>query len=245
MLCGMEKPKPQYVKLKHYILHQITSGKWPPHSQIPSENDLVAQYNVSRMTVNRALRELSDSGVVSRVQGVGSFVALPKVDSPMFEVRSIRDEIHARGQVHVVNVLVRELVAARAVTTRRFDLPVGSNLFHSRLLHMANGKPLQLEDRFVNPACAPDYLDVDFTVETPHEYLTRIAPLERTEHEIEADVANVKVAKTLRIEAGDPLLILSRRTWSRGRVASLVRLTHPAANYRFVGAFQVGNTQLP
>lgn len=241
----MEKPKPQYAKLKHYILRQITSGQWPPHSQIPSENDLVAQFDVSRMTVNRALRELSDSGAVTRVQGVGSFVAVPKVDSPMFEVRSIRDEIHARGQVHVVDVLTCERVAARALVTRRFDLPAGSALFHSRLLHLADGKPLQLEERFVNPASAPDYLDVDFTVETPHEYLTRIAPLERTEHEIEADVANTKVAKTLRIEAGDPLLILSRRTWSRNRVASLVRLTHPAAIYRFVGAFQVGNGPSP
>jgi GntR family transcriptional regulator, histidine utilization repressor len=241
----MEKPQPRYARLKHYILRQITSGKWPPHSQIPSENELVAQFDVSRMTVNRALRELSDSGVVTRVQGVGSFVALPKVDSPMFEVRSIRDEIHARGQIHVVDVLTRELVVAPAPTARKFDLPAGSNLFHSRLLHLTDGKPLQLEDRFVNPACAPDYLDIDFTVETPHEYLTRVAPLERTEHEIEADVANAKTAKIFHIQAGDPLLILSRRTWSRGRVASLVRLTHPAAIYRFVGAFQVGNSSHP
>ncbi|WP_036135313.1 histidine utilization repressor [Luteimonas mephitis] len=236
----MEKPKPQYAKLKHYVLQQITSGKWPPHSQIPSENELVAQFDVSRMTVNRALRELTDSGVVTRVQGVGSFVALPKVDSPMFEVRSIRDEIRARGQTHVVNVLTRELVVARAPIARRFDLPIGSSLFHSRLLHFTDNTPLQLEERFVNPACAPGYLDIDFMVEIPHEYLTRVAPLERTEHEIEAEVANAKIAKTLHIEAGDPLLILSRRTWSRGRVASLVRLTHPAAIYRFVGTFQVG-----
>lgn len=241
----MEKPKPQYARLKQYVLQQITSGKWPPHSQIPSENELVAQFDVSRMTVNRALRELTDSGVVTRVQGVGSFVALPKVDSPMFEVRSIREEIGARGQTHVVNVLTRELVSACAPTARRFDLPIGSSLFHSRLLHLADDTPLQLEERFVNPACAPDYLDIDFRVETPHEYLTRVAPLERTEHEIEAEVANAKLAKALHVETGDPLLVLSRRTWSRGRVASLVRLTHPAAIYRFVGSFQVGKSPHP
>lgn len=237
----MEKPQPEYAKLKQYILGQITSGAWLPHSRIPSENDLVLQFGVSRMTVNRAIRELSDSGVVMRVQGVGTFVAVPKVESPMFEVRSIRDEIRARGQIHVVSVITREVIAARAPLAREFSLPPGSELFHSRLIHLADGKPLQLEDRFVNPASAPDYLGVDFTVETPHEYLTRTAPLERTEHTIEAELANKGTAKALQINPGDPLLTLSRRTWSRGLTASFVRLTHPAANYRFVGAFHVGN----
>jgi GntR family histidine utilization transcriptional repressor len=239
----MDKPVPQYAKLKRYILAQITSGEWPPRCQIPSENELVAQFSISRMTVNRALRELNNLGVVTRVQGVGSFVAVPKVDSPMFEVRNIRDEIRARGQSHVVNVLTREVVVTHAPVAKRFDLPTGSELFHSRLLHLADGKPLQLEDRFVNPVCAPDYLKIDFMIEIPHEYLMRVAPLERVEHEIEAEVASARVAKALCVKAGDPLLVLSRRTWSRGRVASLVRLTYPAAIYRFVGTFQVGGGQ--
>lgn len=237
----MEKPKPEYAKLKQYILAHITSGAWLPHSRIPSENDLVLQFGVSRMTVNRAIRELSDSNVVMRVQGVGTFVAVPKIESPMFEVRSIRDEISARGQIHVVRVLMCETVASRAPLAREFSLSAGSELFHSRLLHLADGKPLQLEDRFVNPTSAPEYLGVDFTVETPHEYLTRTAPLERTEHTIEAELANKGTAKVLQLDAGSALLTLRRRTWSRGRVASFVSLIHPAANYRFVGTFHVGN----
>ncbi len=240
----MDKPKPEYAKLKQYILGQITNGVWSPHSRIPSENDLVHQFGVSRMTVNRALRELSDSGVVMRVQGVGTFVAVPKVESPMFEVRSIRDEILARGQIHATTILVRESVDAKATMAQKFSVATGSELFHSRLLHLADGKPLQLEDRFVNPASAPDYLDVDFSMETPHEYLTRIAPLERTEHTIEAELANKSIAKLLHIDAGSALLALRRRTWSRGHVASVVSLLHPAAHYRFIGSFHVGNAPL-
>ena len=237
----MDEPKPQYVKLKQYILRHITNGDWPPLSRIPSENDLVAKFGVSRMTVNRALRELTDAGVVTRVQGVGSFVAGPKAESAMFEVRSIRDEIVSRGQTHSVDVLIREAVSARPTTTSQFGLVPGATLYHSRLLHRADGKPLQLEDRFVNPICAPDYLDIDFQDEIPHQYLMRTAPLQRTEHVIEAEAANKRVAKVLEVPEGAPLLTLSRRTWSRGHVASYVRLTHPAGRYRFVGAFQVGD----
>lgn len=237
----MDEPKPQYLKVKHFLLRHITNGDWPPLSRVPSENELVAKFGVSRMTVNRAVRELTVAGVVTRMQGVGSFVAGPKAESAMFEVRSIRDEILARGQSHTVEVLICEPVSARPGTARQFGLPAGTELFHSRLLHSANGKPLQLEDRFVNPACAPDYLEIDFQVEIPHQYLMRAAPLQRAEHTVEAEAASKRLARVLDVAPGDPLLTMSRRTWSRGHVASYVRLTHPAGKYRFVGAFQVGD----
>ncbi|MGN6224850.1 histidine utilization repressor [Pseudoxanthomonas sp.] len=241
----METPKPHYLKLKQYILRHITNGDWPPLSRVPSENDLVVKFGVSRMTVNRALRELSDSGVLTRVQGVGTFVAGPKAESAMFEVRSIREEITARGQLHSVQVLIGESVVARPNVTSQFGLESGAELFHTRLLHKANGKPLQLEDRFVNPASAPDYLGIDFQTEIPHQYLMRVAPLERTEHVIEAETANKRLAAQLEIAEGDPVLVLTRRTWSRGQVVTWVRLTYPASRYRFVGTFQVGATLTP
>ncbi|HEX7802833.1 MAG TPA: histidine utilization repressor [Pseudoxanthomonas sp.] len=241
----MDQPKPHYLKLKQYILRHVTNGDWPPLSRVPSENDFVQKFGVSRMTVNRALRELSDSGVLSRVQGVGTFVAGPKAESALFEVRSIRDEISARGQVHSVKVLISEAVLARPTVTSQFGLEPGTELFHTRLLHKANGKPLQLEDRFVNPISAPDYLKIDFQNETPHQYLMRVAPLERTEHIIDAEVASKRLGAQLEIAENDPVLVLTRRTWSRGHVASYVRLTYPASRYRFVGSFRVGGSPAP
>ena len=98
----MDQPKPHYLKLKQYIVRHIANGDWPPLSRIPSENDLVLKFGVSRMTVNQALRELTHSGVVTRVQGVGTFVAGAKAESAIFEVRSIRDEILARGRNETV-----------------------------------------------------------------------------------------------------------------------------------------------
>lgn len=241
----MDQPKPQYLKLKQHILRHITNGDWPALSRTPSENDLVQEFGVSRMTVNRAFRELTDAGVITRVQGVGTFVAGPKAESAMFDVRSIRDEIHARGQVHTIQVLTREAIAAKATIASQFGLEAGVELFHSRLLHRANSKPLQLEDRYVNPSVAPGYLDIDFETEIPHQYLMRAAPLERAEHVIDAEIASKRTATLLDINEGDPLLVLTRRTWSRGAVASYVRLTYPAVRYRFVGAFQVGNPLTP
>jgi GntR family histidine utilization transcriptional repressor len=236
----MNATQPHYLKLKQYILRRITSGHWPPQSRVPSENDLARKFGIARMTVNRALRELTTSGVLSRIQGVGTFVAGPKAESEMFDVHSIREEILSRGQAHSVQVLTCERVDAKATIAAQFGIEPGAALFHTRLLHCANGKPLQLEDRFVNPRCAPDYLDIDFHNEIPHQYLMRVAPLARAEHVIEAEVANRRLAAQLEVPEGAPVLVLTRRTWSRGMVASYVYLTHPASSYRFVGSFEVG-----
>lgn len=232
--------QPHYLKLKQYILRHVTSGQWPPQSRVPSENDLARKFGIARMTVNRALRELAATGVLSRVQGVGTFVADPKAESAMFDVHSIREEILSRAQVHSVQVLTCEKVEAKAAIAAQFGIEPGADLFHTRLLHRANDKPLQLEDRYVNPICAPDYLDIDFHNEIPHQYLMRVAPLARAEHVIEADVASRRLAAQLDIAEGAPVLVLTRRTWSRGVVASYVYLTHPASRYRFVGSFEVG-----
>ena len=67
--------QPLYLQVKRHILDNIGSGKWATSARVPSENDIVKSFGVSRMTANRALRELRDEGVLVRIAGVGSFVA--------------------------------------------------------------------------------------------------------------------------------------------------------------------------
>ena len=73
-----EGPAPLYARVKQMIVQQIESGTWPPHHRVPSESELVAELGFSRMTINRALRELTAEGLLVRMQGVGTFVAEPK-----------------------------------------------------------------------------------------------------------------------------------------------------------------------
>ncbi|MCL0268037.1 GntR family transcriptional regulator, partial [Klebsiella pneumoniae] len=101
-------PAPFYEKVKQAIGEKIHSGVWRPHDRIPSEAELVAQFGFSRMTINRALRELTDEGLLVRLQGVGTFVAEPKGQSALFEVRSIAEEILARHHQHRCEVLLLE-----------------------------------------------------------------------------------------------------------------------------------------
>ena len=94
-----------YQEVKAYVLDLIKREEWPPHYRVPSEHALVERLGVSRMTVNRALRELSHEGRLYRVQGVGTFVAAQKPQSAFLTVRSIAEEIRSRGGVHSLSLI--------------------------------------------------------------------------------------------------------------------------------------------
>src|SRR5690606_8658109 len=147
-------------------------GVWRPHDRIPSEAELVAQFGFSRMTINRALRELTDEGLLVRLQGVGTFVAEPKGQSALFEIRSIADEIAARKHQHHCEVLVLEETQARAEQDTALNAPEGTRIFHAVMVHYENDVPVQIEDRCVNAERMPDYLGQDYTQTTPHAYLS-------------------------------------------------------------------------
>ena len=114
----------------------------------------------------------------------------------------------------------------------------GAALFHSVIVHLENGVAIQCEDRLVNPACAPDYLGLDFTQTTPTHYLLQVAPLSEARYTIEAALPSAQDAKRLGIDRAAPCLVVRRRTFSRGQTVTTVRLTHPGARYVLEGSFQ-------
>lgn len=228
---------PAYQGIKDFILARIHAGEWGEGDQVPSENELAREFKVARMTVNRALRELTAEQVLTRVQGAGTFVARPKYESTLVAIRSISDEIAARGHRHRASVLALGATVADAALAEEIQVKAGSPIFHSRLLHFENDEPVQLEERWVNPATAPDYALQDFTQITPNQYLVRVAPLSRVEYRIEAALPEPETCAHLAMADGEPCLVLHRRTWTRKLVASVANLWHPGERYRFTGHF--------
>ena len=228
---------PAYQGIKDFILARIHAGEWGEGDQVPSENELAREFKVARMTVNRALRELTAEQVLTRVQGAGTFVARPKYESTLVAIRSISDEIAARGHRYCARVLSLGATVADAALAEEMQLKPGSPIFHSRLLHFENDEPVQFEERWVNPATAPDYALQDFTQITPNQYLVRVAPLSRVEYRIEAALPEPDTRAHLTMAADEPCLVLHRRTWTQALVASIANLWHPGSRYRFTGHF--------
>jgi GntR family histidine utilization transcriptional repressor len=228
---------PSFQQIKNHILQRIHAGEWKEGDQIPTEATLGHQFGVARMTVNRALRELASEQIVIRIQGLGTFVAQQKYQSTLVAIRSIADEVRARGDRHACAVRLLESVKAPAALARKFDARRGIRLFHSILVHYENEIQIQVEDRWVNAALAPDYLHQDFTQSTPNEYLMRVAPLQGVSYRIEAKLPSAEIRNRLAMPAGEPCLVLYRTTRSLGMVASVATMWHPASRYQFTGSF--------
>lgn len=226
---------PLYQQVKEHLKQQIREGVWREGGRIPSESELMAAFGTSRMTVNRAVRELSAEGWLDRIQGAGTFVAGQKLHSVLLEIRSIRDEIEERGGRYRNRIVTMERAAATPVLAEALELPPGTPLFHSILLHFENEQPVQWEERHVNPAFAPDYLEQDFALKTPYDYLTGQGPIEAAEHQVEAVQPEEPIRRALAMAPGEPCLSLLRRTWSGGLVATRSRLHHPGNRFRFIG----------
>lgn len=232
-----EGPAPLYARVKQMIVQQIDNGSWPPHHRVPSESELVNELGFSRMTINRALRELTAEGRLVRMQGVGTFVAEPKTRSALFEINNIADEIASRGHRHRCRVITLAEETAGSERALALDMREGQRVFHSLIVHYENDVPVQIEDRYVNAAIAPDYLKQDFTRQTPYAYLSEVAPLTEGEHVVEAILAEPAECALLQIDAGEPCLLIRRRTWSGRQPVTAARLIHPGSRHRLEGRF--------
>jgi GntR family histidine utilization transcriptional repressor len=221
----------RYQQLKAHILESIQAGRLRPRDRVPSEQELVRRFGVSRMTANRALRELARDGVVVRHTGVGTFVAEGLARSHALTVRNIADEIRERGHAHRSRVAVMEELTASREIAARLRLRPGASVFHSLIVHFEDDLPIQVEDRHVCAHAAPDYPAQDFTRMTPNEYLTKVAPLQTVEHQIRAENPGRRIRSMLRMAADEPCLVIHRRSWSAGRPVSFAHLYHPGSRY--------------
>ena len=152
-------------------------------------------------------------------------------------IRSISEEVGARGHAYHASVLGLDTIRADDALADEMQVAVRTKLFHSQVLHFENDGSVQLEERWVNPAVAPDYAEQDFTNTTPNLYLMRAAPLQRVEYRIEAAAPAPERREQLRMDDVEPCLVLHRRTLSQGVVASVANLWHPGSRYRFTGHF--------
>lgn len=234
------KAPPRYQQIKDNLMSRIAAGEWMIGAAIPPEETLAKEFAVARMTVNRALKELTDAGVLRRTQGSGTFVAPAQVEASLLEIRNIADEIAERGHTHSAQLHLLAPGKANEELARSFGLRRNARLFRSIIVHAENGLPIQVEDRWVNAQVAPDYLAQDFTTLTPNAYLSSVAPLTAARYTVEARLPSADIAAMLKISPTAPCLVMCRTTLAGSQVASFATLWHPGERFRLMGGLLGG-----
>ncbi|MGV6852519.1 MAG: GntR family transcriptional regulator, partial [bacterium] len=191
---------PRYQQVKNLIMEHISTGEWPVGASIPSEHELVRRYGYARMTINRALRELADEGVIQRSAGVGSFVAeqdARREHAPLLNGAALVDSL---GEKLSCQVVVNKGVYADGLLAESFSKPDENTLFYSEIHYYGNGVLRLVEQRYVNPDIAPDYLKQDWMLISPTEYLLKVAPIQHLEEKLKQLKADAHLAQLFKLK---------------------------------------------
>lgn len=215
-----------YREIKADLLRKITEGEWKPGALIPSELDLAVQYGVARATVNRAMRELTDDGLVERKRKAGTRVRTSPLRQARFDIPIVRRQIEDQGLIYRYGLITSETLTAPDWLCVRMQLPRGAKVQHLTCLHYADGIPYQLEDRWINLGLLPQAQSVDFSQTGPNEWLVTTVPFSDAEISFSATAADQAMTAHLGCARGDPLVLIERSTRWQGQSVTFVRLVH-------------------
>jgi GntR family histidine utilization transcriptional repressor len=217
---------------------RILAGLWPPGHRIPIEQDLVAEYECSRMTVSKALSALVERGMIVRRRKTGSFVASPQIDRTVMDIQDISTEAELAGHMHDYKILSRKIETLGPAEARKLSEPAGTEILRLQCLHAVDGTPNAIERRIIMLDNVPLARNENFALVPPGKWLLAQVPWSKARHVIRAVSADATTARLLQTARGEACLNLTRQTWQNGRTVTYVEITHPGDRFQFAGDFQ-------
>ena len=229
-------------RIRRDLEHQILSGAWAPGFRIPYEHELMAQYGCSRMTVNKVLTALAESGMIERRRRAGSFVARqsPHLEQVALEIPDIAMQVSTMGLRYSYQLLRRELRAPDEGDDGETALAAGAQVLAMRCLHLADERPLALEHRLISPLGVPEVSGIDFTTTAPGSWLLQNVSWTRAQHRISAWGADASTARELDVKTGTACLVIERHTWRGEQAITRVRQIFLGDAWDLVARFAPG-----
>ncbi|MDI3548622.1 MAG: GntR family transcriptional regulator, N-acetylglucosamine utilization regulator [Halanaerobiales bacterium] len=204
---------PLYVQLKELMKEKIEKGEWKINDKIPSERDLEKDYDVSRMTVRKAIIELVNEGILTRKQGKGTFVKELRIEQDLVKLNGFTQEMRLRGLKPSTRVIDAAEISPDIDVRNKLKLNLGEKVFVLKRLRLANDEPMAYEVSYISEKLCPDLLNHNLN-QSLYKVLTEeynIA-LKYAMQSLEAGIASKKEADLLNINENDPILILERLT---------------------------------
>ncbi len=216
------------------VLRRIRMRLWLPGAVIPTEEALAYEFGCARATVSRALRELAEAGVLERRRKAGTRVALHPVRKATLDIAVTRLEVEGRGQVYGYHLLAAVLSSVPMAVVLKLGISQAAEWLHIQSLHLADGVPFMVEDRWLNPSVLLDPAP-DFGVISANEWLVTHVSYARGDIAFSAANASEREAEMLGVARGAALFTAERCTWGEAEPITWVRLAY-APGYRMLTA---------
>lgn len=211
---------PLYYQLENVLREKIVSGHFESGTRIPTELELIKQYNVSRITVRQSLQTLAEEGLIERRQGSGTYVSERRSEKRKFSedihLTSSLDELMALGVDSQIQVLEMNLVEADEHEAEVLQLKIGTPIYRLKRLRLYNSKPFGLLINYlpeeIGAKLAASELSGGALLHTIENKLG--IKLEYARQEIKAELADSYIAELLEVRPGTALLSFERTVFS-------------------------------
>jgi GntR family transcriptional regulator len=236
---------PLYFQLTEILRDRIWSGDLAPGEMLPGEQDLLARFGVSRITVRRALSDLAREGFLVRQPGRGTFVSKPKIPDRSDPVLEFLENLRAQGHRPVSSILVLETVDVEKTKDLPLEILPGEITTHYVRHTLVAREPISIGEvwfsshpdvrvgrRVLAARSIVPILRDDFGMD-----------LVRTEQTIEATPAGVHDAAALGIKRGDAVLVAQSIVYDPdGRAKVFAKAAYRADRYKYCVSLPVRRT---
>jgi GntR family transcriptional regulator len=236
MSLGTASRLPLYVQVEDALAERIASGALPAGHQLPSEESLVSEFNVSRTTIRTTIQNLVRRGLVEIRRGKGTFVAPPRITQELTELTGFVEDMQILGRDATARLLDKKVVPASETVARQLGLPLGTDVVQILRVRLADGVPLSFDETYLPEELGQKVMADDLVTEPIFSLLEQkySTPLLEAEYQLEASIADAAVAMALSVPPGSPIFLIERTSYSVGhRPVDYEKLHYRGDHIRF------------
>jgi len=211
-------PTPLYARLETQIVAGIATGEFQVGSRLPTENDLIGRFKISRTTVRKAIQNLAHRGLVEIRRGTGTFVTQPRITQELTELTGFVEDMQALGQAPSARLIDQTLVAAGQDVGRQLAVARDAQVMRIRRVRLANGIAISYDETYLPIEIGKKIVTHDLEVEPIFALLEQRygIPLVEAEYRLEAAAADAAAAAALGMAVGSPIFLIERTSYSAG-----------------------------
>ena len=227
---------PLYAQVEDVLVARISSGALPVGTQLPSEEELIREFDVSRTTIRATIQNLVRRGLVEIRRGRGTFVASPRMVQELTELTGFVEDMRILGRTPTARVLTREVIPAGPLVAEKLAVPVETTVVQIRRVRLSDGVPLSFDETYLPEELGRKVMTDDLAKEPIFKLLEERydTPLVEAEYVLEAAAADFTVATALEIPVGSPIFVIERTSYtSRHRAVDYERLHYRGDRIRF------------
>lgn len=182
----------------------------PPDGKLPAEREMCEMWDLNRTTLRTAIRRLTEMGKLYSLKGSGTYVAPPKLERNLQDIKSTTESIRGSGHQLRTRVLEAEVVLADDYISQKLEVPLETKVLFMSRLRIMDGAPYAIETNYVNLDLCPGLLDHDFNNESLYQVLSYYQVyVAQGRESVGITYATEREARNLQIQEGGELFFLT------------------------------------